>query len=170
MLIAESEKDSVSVMQCMYKSSCATSSEARWKYGFERMDEKAAQVEACIKQAEEIHLAVDELARTQDKCLLESLGIQDDSSSESDHDEGTEVQMDSAAECTSLPDVATLLDLLSKSQFNWFEFVEWVELMGGHDPHTASSLEEFFLQIPHLQIDQSNLEQYSRTVPLWLPP
>ena len=30
--------------------------------------------------------------------------------------------------------------------------------MIGHDPHTTSSLEEFFLQIPHLQIDQSNLE------------
>ena len=30
--------------------------------------------------------------------------------------------------------------------------------MVDHDPHTTSSLEEFFLQIPHLEIDQSNLE------------
>ena len=102
MLIAESERERQCIRYAVYKSSCATSSEARRKYGFDRMDEKAAQVEACIKQAEEIHLAVDELARTQDKCLLESLGIQDDSSSESDHDEETEVQMDSAAECTPL--------------------------------------------------------------------
>ena len=91
----ERAKDNYAV----YKSCCATSSEARWKYEFDRMEEKAVQVEPCIKQAEEIHLAIDELPRTQDKALLESLGIEDDSSSESN--EKTEMQMDSA-ERTSL--------------------------------------------------------------------
>lgn len=35
----------------VYKSSCVTSLEECQKYGFERIDEKAVQVEACIKQA-----------------------------------------------------------------------------------------------------------------------
>ena len=88
MLTAESERERHCIHYTVYKSSCATSSEARWKYGFDRMG------------AEEIHLAIDELARTQDKSLLESLGIQDDSSSESDED--TEMQMDLPAEATSI--------------------------------------------------------------------
>ena len=82
MLISESERERQCIRYAVLKWSCTTFSEARRKYGFDRMDEKAAQVEACIKQAEK----VDELARTQDKAIPESLGIQDDSSSESDGD------------------------------------------------------------------------------------
>lgn len=107
MLIAETERERQCICYAVYKSSCATPSEARRKYGFDRMGVKSVQVEACIKQAEEIHLAIDELAKIQDKALLESLGIQDDSSSESD--EEIEMQVDSATEHTPRPDVTTLL-------------------------------------------------------------
>ena len=66
MLISESERERQCIRYAVFKSSCTTPSEARRKYGFDRMDEKAAQVEACIKQAEEIHHATDKLARTRD--------------------------------------------------------------------------------------------------------
>ena len=66
MLISESERERQCIRYAVFKSSCTTLLEARRKYGFDRMDEKAAQVEACIKQAEEIHHATDKLARTQD--------------------------------------------------------------------------------------------------------
>ena len=66
LLISESERERQCIRYAVFKSSCTTLLEARRKYGFDRMDEKAAQVEACIKQAEEIHHATDKLARTQD--------------------------------------------------------------------------------------------------------
>ena len=156
MLISESERERQCIRYAVLKWSCTTFSEARRKYGFDRMDEKAAQVEACIKQAEEIHREIDELARTQDKAFLESLGIQDDSSSESDGD--VEMEVDSTDKRTSLPDIATLHNLLSASQHNWFEFVERVECMVDDNLNTAGSLEEFFLQIPSLEIEQAKLK------------
>ena len=156
MLISESERERQCIRYAVFKSSCTTPSEARRKYGFDRMDEKAAQVEACIKQAEEIHREIDELARTQDKAFLESLGIQDDSSSESDGD--VEMEVDSTDKRISLPDIATLHNLLSASQHNWFEFVERVECMVDDNLNTAGSLEEFFLQIPSLEIEQAKLK------------
>ena len=90
------------------------------------MDEKAAQVEASLKKAEEIHHAIHKLAR---KAFLESLGIQNDSSSESGGDMEMEVDSTVTDKHTSLLDDATLHNLLSTSQFNWFEFIQRVECM-----------------------------------------
>ena len=155
LLIAQSERERECIRYAVFKSTCSTSSEARRKYGFDRMGDRAVQVEDCIRQAKEIHHAIDELANSQDK---ECYGIQDDNSSESDDEVETQDLVISDSKSVSLPNVAVLLNLLSESQFNWFEFVEKVECAVDQNPNTASALEEFCLQIPHLELDQAKVE------------
>ena len=87
----------------MFKSTCSSSSEARRKYG---LGDRALQVEDCIRRAKEIHLAIDELANSQDKALLESYGIQENNSSESDDEIETQDLVISHDKSISLPNIS----------------------------------------------------------------
>lgn len=105
------------------KASGISASKAQWDYGFERMDECTALVEESIKEAQRTREAVEELAQTQDKALMEVYGIVDPADSSdrcSESDEGKEPLEDKTTplSCNML---SALVTLLIQSQFNWFE-------------------------------------------------
>ena len=104
---------------------------ARKFYGFEKMTERSAAVEQCISDAQHIREAVDDLVNTQDKALLATYGVVDPSSdSDSESESGGEVNDISTQTGVNLcaSDTATLISLLAKAHFNWFEFQERAEL------------------------------------------
>ena len=60
-------------------------------------------------------------------------------------------------DCTdslSEADDSVLMDLLSNSDYNWFEFVKKIE---DHSEHASNSLESFFLRIPHMDCNHKEL-------------
>ena len=101
-------------------------------------------VEQSIMEAKGIREAVEELAETQDKALMEAYGLLDltDSSDDcTESDEEIEPQYKA-----SLPDslMTTLSSLLVQSQYNWFEFHEKsVNVLEGVNDLTLS---EFFFE------------------------
>ena len=120
----------------------------------------AARIESSIQEVQEIF---DMLAYSQDKAVLDSLGIESTSSSSS---EGSDEETD-YSDCESLrdssetmPDHSILSQALRESNFNWFEFHENVECMMEHSDSNdvSKTLEEFFLQIPHMGLSQSETE------------
>lgn len=70
---------------------------------------------------------VDYLAKVQDEALLTSFGIRDDLQSESDKESESEDDLlsDEESEIVHM-NSETLIELMHKSQYNWFEFQECV--------------------------------------------
>lgn len=93
--ITQSERERELLRYAVYKTSGATPTEARRWLGFENMKSHAAHVESCIQEVQEIYEAVESLAQSQDKALLDTLGIQCNSSSESSGEETDSSQYDS---------------------------------------------------------------------------
>ena len=132
--MAQSDRERECLRYAVFKSSGMSATQVRRQYGFENMNARAHNVEECIKQAQDIRVAVEELAEVQDKALLASVGIAD---RESD---------DSAGEDESVPDAISSSDMsesecdgdvtnphfsnawikatLKQSRYNWFEFCE----------------------------------------------
>lgn len=65
--ITQSERERECIRYAIYKTSGATPTEARRLYGFQNMKARAAHVETCIKEAQEIYEAVESLAQNQDR-------------------------------------------------------------------------------------------------------
>ena len=84
----------------MFKTSGATPSEAWCWLGIENIRSRAACIEFSIQEVQEIYEAVDMLAYSQDKAVLDSLGIESTSSSSS---EGSDEETDHS-DCESLRD------------------------------------------------------------------
>ena len=73
--ITQSDRERECIRYTVYKHSGATPTEARRLFGFGSMKTRAAHVETCIKEAQEIHEAVDDMARIQDRALLDCLAV-----------------------------------------------------------------------------------------------
>ena len=161
--LTQNERERELIKYAVYKTSGATPSEARRWLGIENMRSRAARIESSIQEVQEIYEAVDMLASSQDKAVLDTLGIESTSSSSSESsDEETD-----RSDCDSLGDSSeTMLDhslltqALIESNFNWFEFHENVECMMEHSDSKdiSKNLDEFFLQIPHMGFSQSQIE------------
>ena len=98
-----------------------------------------------------------------DKAVLDTLGIESTSSSSSeDSDEETDYSDSESLRDSSeiMPNHSLLTQALSASNFNWFEFREKVEcMMKNNDSNDISkTLEELFLQIPHMDFSQSQIQ------------
>lgn len=130
------------------------------------MRSRAAHVESCTQEVQEIYEAVETLAQSQDKALLDTFGIECNSSSEST---GEETDCSSLYDSFSdpnttsvhLPDPSSLTISLCESDFNWFQFCACM-MEESNDLDVCSTLEDFFLQISHLRFGQSL--QYSHIV------
>lgn len=70
--LAQSECEKECLRYAMYKSYGLTPSGARRRFGFERMGERAKDVESCIKVVEEIKLSFEDLAAMRLKALMSS--------------------------------------------------------------------------------------------------
>ena len=74
--LAQSSRERELIRYAVYKSSGVTQSTARKVYGFENMLQREKRIEECIAEAQSIHEAIDQLARTQDQAVLLACGIQ----------------------------------------------------------------------------------------------
>lgn len=85
--LAQSDRERELIRYSVFKASGVSSTKARKSFGFERMNHRATRVEAVLEEVRCIHEAVNDLAHTQDKALLQSMGfILPDSESDSDSD------------------------------------------------------------------------------------
>ena len=123
------------------------------------MDERTALVEESIKEAQRIRDAVEELAQTQDKALMEVYGILDpadssDSCCESDEEkEPLENKMTELSADT----LSTLVTLLIESQFNWFELQKRsMDVLEGRDE--AAVLSQFFQKVPQCGFEEHEVD------------
>ena len=85
--LAQSDRERELIRYSVFKASGLSSTAARKSFGFEKMNDRSRLVESVLEEARCIREAVEDLARVQDKSLLQSLGIYiPDSTSESDSD------------------------------------------------------------------------------------
>ena len=161
--ITRSDRERECIRYAVYKASGATPTEARRLYGFDNMRTRAAHVETFLKEAQELYEAVDDMARIQDKALLDSMGLSNSSCS-SDASSGEESDFlppcdsclhfdngKSVEESKPVPSNSSLAVTLAESDFNWFEFVERVSIK-------EASLEQFFLDIPNLGFSEKQIQ------------
>ena len=141
--LAQSDRERECLRYAIFKSSGLTPSGARRKFGFERMAERSAEVERCIKETEEIRRSCEELASVRLKALKTST----DSSSE-DESEG-ELPTSTCLEL-SADKLRSFAIVLKDSQFNWFEFYQRLEsedLAGNSEEELSTHLEAFYQQL-----------------------
>ena len=127
--ITQSDRERKCIRYAIYKTSGATPTKAHCIFGFQNMKTRAAHVETCIKEAQEIYEAVESLVQNQDRALLESLGI------ESSSDENSDKDCSDSCDTTdkNIPDYSSLATILCESKYNWFQFVERMEEDGDLD-------------------------------------
>ena len=94
--IAKTDRERECVRYAIYKASGMTPTQARRLYGFERMEERALSVEATIEEVQQIRIAIEDLACTEERALLTSMGVytleSNTSSSESEEEEAISEQ------------------------------------------------------------------------------
>ena len=159
--IAQSEREKECIRYAVYKAPSITPSQARRQFGLESMRTHALRVETCIQEAQEIQVAVAELASDQDKAILDTFGVcgNELSSPESDEcsSEGSDVDAsDTIEQCTTtLPDDQHLIELLRMGEYNWFDFVERLEHL--YNDVDCGLVEKFFLRLPRMELAESSL-------------
>lgn len=121
-----------------------TPSGKRKKFGFERMTERAAEVEHCIEVADEIKKSYSELLSTELKVLIET--------GDSSEEEETEVESSAVVSVDLSEDMVLALGkVLRESQFNWFEFYSRIEsdvLIDASTEDRDALLDAFYQQLP----------------------
>lgn len=85
--LTQSERERECICYAVYRASGATPTEACRCFSFQDMKSRASRVEACIKEAQDLYEAVDDLAHVQDQAVLDSLGIVSSGSEESSGEE-----------------------------------------------------------------------------------
>lgn len=167
-LISQNARERECIRYAVCKSLNLTQSEARRKYGFENMDERSRHVEECIHEAKEIRSVVADLEAEQDRAILDCYGISfsedasctlDDSSDGSGNESSEDESSENTLPGPTLPDVPSLLRLLTDCNHNWFEVLEKLEQQTGCDVEELShSLNNFFLELPNMEISTQTME------------
>lgn len=156
---AQSPRERECLRFAIVKASGISASKAQRDYGFERMDERTALVEESIKEAQRIREAVEELAQTQDKALMEVYGIVDPADSSDsccESDEEKEPLEDKTTEL-SAGTLSTLVTLLIQSQFNCFELQKRsMDVLEGRDE--AAVLSQFFQKVPQCGFEEHEVD------------
>ena len=128
--LARSDRERECLRYAVFKASGISQTEARRRFGFENMTNRAANVEQVLQETEKIREAIDDLAKIQDKAVLESIGvahITQDSSEDSESDVDTdEYQQEESSVTTVIPE-DVLKKTLESSHFNWFECISQLE-------------------------------------------
>ena len=134
--IAQCDHERETISYAVYKASGLSATGARKHLGLNRMLERAQRIQNTIGEVQSIRSAIDSLCHTQEKATLNSFGINVPSSSSSEESETaiSESDTDTEGECEQTPQLksasqADLVELLRKSAFNWFQFVDSCEEM-----------------------------------------
>lgn len=72
--LAKSDHERVCLRYAVVKASGVSQTEACRRFGFESMSRYVTKVEQVLQETEKIREAIDDLVKTQDKALLESIG------------------------------------------------------------------------------------------------
>lgn len=88
--LAQSPRERECLRVAIVKASGISSSKARRIYGFEKMDKRIVVVEESLSEAQRIREAVNDLAQSQDKALLQMYGIVDETNSSDSYSESDE--------------------------------------------------------------------------------
>ena len=126
MALANSHRERECIRYAVYKASGMSQTD-----GFENTSERADKVEQALKEADTIREAIDDIARSQGRALLESFGITSQQSSEEDSD----VSDEGSGICHSPSNIPfDLLKMaLERSKFNCFECFEELESQCSRD-------------------------------------
>ena len=157
MKLAQSRRERECIKYAAFKSAGLTATETRRRYGMTT----ATEIEQCIQRAEEIYKVFHDLATTQDKALMDSYGIADDSDSSGESDSQVESAMDVGnSELVDCLDDQALLQIFGNSNYNWFEVVEQVTSFYPNSDGIALSplLEQVLLKVPYLGLSDKHLE------------
>ena len=131
--IAQSDRERKSLQYAICSASGITPTEARRRYGFQHMKRNAKEVEDALDEIQCIREAIADLASVEDTALLQSFGIDVETSStssesESDPEEDKELsQLEHVTVREIFESVDDLQGLLKKCNYNWFEFLVALE-------------------------------------------
>lgn len=73
--LARSDRERECLRYAVFKASGVSQTKAHRMFGFESMSKCSAKVEQVLQETEQIHEEIDNLAKTQDRALLESIGV-----------------------------------------------------------------------------------------------
>ena len=110
-----------------------TPTQAQRRYGFHNVQQNAKEVEAASADIQHIREAISDLASVEDTALLNSFGVDVESSassceSEDDPDEDNELsELNHVTIREILESVDDLQGLLQECNCNWFEFIACLE-------------------------------------------
>ena len=128
--LAQSDRERECIRYTIFKASGVTPTQARLKYGFEHMVERAKKVEDCIGEIQSIREAIDNLATIEDTALLATMGIP----AAVDSDEESETS-DLELNSSPVSEIGTICQgtfsqFISNSHCNWFDVVDKAEYFG----------------------------------------
>ena len=124
----------------LFKASGFSATHARKQFGFQNISKQVKDVEDVLKQCQFIRNSIDKLVSIQERSLLISLGIPVQSDSEESDDESSDDLSDN--DCVPDSDVShsgddqtlpSLLEIVKKSNFNWFQIMEDMTVQHGKE-------------------------------------
>ena len=131
--LAKSDRERELIRYSVCKSSGISSTASRKLFGFEHMNMRGERVEEALKEAEYIQEVVDDLAHTQDKALLLTMGV-DILDSDSESDSELEVFSDVGMESNkSMIENLSLTGLGDLCRWNFFEIIKEAEDKSGSE-------------------------------------
>ena len=158
--LAQSDRERACIRYAVYKASGLSATQARKHFGFQNMPERCKQVEEALKEAQTIRECIESLSYCQEHAMLKSFGIQVSDSDESSDEESESPSCLSPS--FSLPSDEKLLQILTDSQFNWFELVSKVSEVCRIDPddntYLVNALEKFY----DTQMEELRLESHKQ--------
>ena len=138
LLLGQSSRERECLRYAVYKATGMTQSQARKKFGFEKMEQRAKEVERCIKEAEHIKRSCQELAEIQAAALT------------SDSSDEEEIELQSPNTSSASFDNSKfdcLVNLLRDSNYNWFEFCEQVQCEFSEENDINAYFDELCLKL-----------------------
>ena len=126
--LANSHRERECIRYAVYKASGMSQTD-----GFENTSERADKVEQALKEADTIREAIDDIARSQGRALLESFGITSQQSSEEDSDVFSSDEGSGICHSPSNIPFDLLKMALERSKFNCFECFEELESQCSRD-------------------------------------
>jgi hypothetical protein len=165
--IVKGDREKECIRYAIYKCSNMTQTQAKKQFGLENMNARAAEVESSMKKAEEITTEIKELVNIQcqalyNYCGLSSVTDESVSTDDSDCDEFDLEEFDDSTLVLQENEAANpcedfLMNMLVSSNYNWFEFIEQLEIQG-HGFYSNDILSKFFLDLPNKVLCNKTLE------------
>ena len=152
--LCQSPRERECIRYAVFRASGKSATQTRKQFGFENMLKRSKRVEVCIDHAQYIRKAIEELAVSQERVVISSLGLQPDSS-DSELSDGSIDDESGIVPSQSQFDYQNLLpqlqDIVKSSDFNWFEVVAHVESQFGPEKVDVV-MNELISSIDELQI------------------